>query len=159
MDRLAIRTTLNRDYTSEVLTEVSQERQRQDDKFGDQTGHSDGMWLAILAEEFGEIGKALCEGADAREVLDEIIQTAAVAVAWAECLYIREDIATMQKQTPTEKDDSITRQKLQPEPPKSAPLDTLLSRVKRNLKQRETPNSRGDEDINIGRLGNVERLD
>jgi NTP pyrophosphatase (non-canonical NTP hydrolase) len=42
--------------------------------------------LAVLVEEVGEVGKALCDGASQRELRDELIQVAAVAVAWAEAI-------------------------------------------------------------------------
>ena len=157
MDNLAIRTTLNEDYTALVLTEVSTERLRQDAKFGDQTGHSDGMWLAILTEEFGEIGKALCEGDDP---YDEIIQTAAVAVNWAECWLIRKAMESLKTQTQKEKDDIAARQAKTPvvEEKMPTPIETLLARVRRQVAQREAPDSVGDEEINIGRLGQVDRL-
>ena len=132
---------------------------RQDAKFGDQTGHSDGMWLAILAEEFGEIGKALCEGDDP---YDEIIQTAAVAVNWAECWLIRKDMESLKPSTQKEKDDNVARQAKTPEPEVEekipTPIETLLARVRRQVAQREAPDSVGDEEINIGRLGQVDRL-
>ena len=157
MDSLAIRTTLSRDYPLIVLTEVSNERHRQDAKFGDQTGHSDGMWLAILAEEFGEIGKALCEGDDP---YDEIIQTAAVAVNWAECWLIRKDMESLKPSTQKEKDDNAARQAKTPvvEEKMPTPIETLLARVRRQVAQREETASVGDEEINIGRLGQVDRL-
>jgi len=43
------------------------------------------MKLAVLAEEFGEIARAVCER-DWENMKEEIIQTAAVLVAWAESL-------------------------------------------------------------------------
>lgn len=46
----------------------------------------DGYKLAVLAEEFGEVAKALNEGAYPADLREELIQVAAVAVAWVEGL-------------------------------------------------------------------------
>lgn len=67
------------------------ERNRQDRKWGDQSGHRDEHWLAILTEEVGEVAKAML-GADGNgdiseaddEVTKELVQVAAVAIAWLE---------------------------------------------------------------------------
>jgi NTP pyrophosphatase (non-canonical NTP hydrolase) len=74
-----------------VIQEIRAERWRQECKI--QTGNipwdcanptvSDDAKLAVLAEEFGEVARALLEGDGLRE---ELIQTAAVALAWAESL-------------------------------------------------------------------------
>lgn len=74
-----------------VLLEVSAERNRQDTKW-DEQDHGDFVWGAILGEEVGEAHQAALEfefgdsenpNADLRK---ELIQVAAVAVAWIECL-------------------------------------------------------------------------
>jgi NTP pyrophosphatase (non-canonical NTP hydrolase) len=44
---------------------------------------TDGQALAILVEKVGEVARAMCEGKGLR---DELIQVAAVAVAWVERL-------------------------------------------------------------------------
>jgi hypothetical protein len=72
---------------------IDGERIRQDRKWGPQN-HSDMKWLAILAEEFGEIAKAVVERYAEnqqhdptvfdREITLEIVQTAAVCLAWLE---------------------------------------------------------------------------
>jgi NTP pyrophosphatase (non-canonical NTP hydrolase) len=41
------------------------------------------MKLKILVEEVGEVARALCDGTNLRE---ELVQVAAVALAWAEAL-------------------------------------------------------------------------
>jgi len=79
-----------------VLVDVGHERDAQDEKWGDQSGHSDLEWLAILAEEFGEVAHDANElhfRPDSDELDDalacmrrELIQVAAVAVAWVEAL-------------------------------------------------------------------------
>jgi hypothetical protein len=80
--------------TDGVVEEVRLERIRQDRKWGQQN-HGPLGWLAILAEEFGEVSKEVCEldvgKVDGVERLyrlkcyrDELIQVAAVAVAMVE---------------------------------------------------------------------------
>jgi len=68
---------------TDILKLIQMERVFQDTKWGEQN-HSDLKWLVILIEEVGEIGKAILEGKDA-EIDKEIIQSAAVCVAWLEC--------------------------------------------------------------------------
>ena len=80
-----------------VLAKINDERIRQQDKWGEQN-HHDFAWLAILSEEFGEVGRAVCEQLNnkygklaLRENLEiELIQTVAVCVAWIECIRRRE---------------------------------------------------------------------
>lgn len=78
-----------------VLADVVNERERQERKFGpDRTCASPRMTnlecLAVLAEEFGEVSRAVCErewgGKGLDELRAELIQVAAVAVAWVEGL-------------------------------------------------------------------------
>jgi len=71
-------------HKDKVLSEVHFERERQDNKWGVQN-HDPYFWYSILGEEFGEIGKALCEK-DFKNYREELIQTAAVCVAMLECL-------------------------------------------------------------------------
>ncbi len=79
--------------TQQVLNEVSQERARQENKWGQQN-HSPANWLMILGEEVGEVNKAALEtyfkyeGADKdySSYREELIQVAAVAVAMVESL-------------------------------------------------------------------------
>lgn len=52
----------------------------QDKKWGEQN-HRDSTWLAILSEEVGEAAKAILEG---KNLDEEVVQIAAVAVAWEE---------------------------------------------------------------------------
>lgn len=76
-----------------VIADVIFERTFQERKWGVQE-HPGDTWLRILAEEFGEIAKAVNESASAeleadliRELAnlrEEIVQTCAVGVAWLE---------------------------------------------------------------------------
>lgn len=65
-----------------ILEHIRQERQLQDGKWGVQD-HDDLQWLSILMEEVGEVAKALLQRGKAAE---ELVQVAAVAVAWLENL-------------------------------------------------------------------------
>ena len=65
-----------------VLWKVRHERQRQDEKWGEQN-HSPLYWLGILVEEVGELSKEIIEGHEL-SCQKELIQVAAVAVAWLE---------------------------------------------------------------------------
>ena len=81
--------------TSGVLDEVYHERDHQNAKWGEQN-HNDFIWTAILGEEVGETAQqALWAHFDndepkgpgnANSVREELIQVAAVAVAWIECI-------------------------------------------------------------------------
>src|SRR5258708_56706 len=76
-----------------VLWDVVAERRRQDEKFGllppsILPGKDEWRKLAVLGEEVGEVARAMLEtdlGNDTQEhVEEELIQVAAVAVAWVE---------------------------------------------------------------------------
>lgn len=80
--------------TKKVLQEIDDERLRQDVKWGEQN-HSDLYWLGILVEEVGELSRRIIERKCddlLRErkcddlLREELVQCAAVAVAWLECL-------------------------------------------------------------------------
>jgi hypothetical protein len=88
-------------YTTDVLAQVLdlvvRERHRQDQKWGSIDNFDSRPlpnWLAILAEEFGEVAEEVCEigvhGLDTPErrnaLRNELIQVAAVAVAMIEHL-------------------------------------------------------------------------
>lgn len=69
-----------------VLEEVLLERDDQERKWGTQN-HIDFKWFAILAEEVGEAAEAALENDQGRgELREELVQTAAVAVAWIEAI-------------------------------------------------------------------------
>jgi NTP pyrophosphatase (non-canonical NTP hydrolase) len=74
----------NQAIQDQVLMRVLQERERQVLKHGPKADeHPPEKWLVILAEEFGEVSKALNEN-DPLEYYTELIQVAAVAIAAAE---------------------------------------------------------------------------
>lgn len=91
--------------TGDVLEEVYRERNRQQElkakgKFKwtcDSPSQSDARKLTVLAEEFGEVSREVCDSMIADDkgepggmhlvrLRKELIQVAAVAVAWAEAL-------------------------------------------------------------------------
>ncbi len=82
-------------HTQDVLNEVHLERFAQEQKWGQQN-HEPARYLAILAEEFGEVAKEVVEFTWAgdpevrrqrlQNMRKELIQTAAVAVAMVEAL-------------------------------------------------------------------------
>ena len=69
----------------DVVDLIKKERLSQLAKWGDQN-NKDLFWLAILTEELGEVSKAIIEGEDVNKIKAEIIQVAAVSVAWLEKL-------------------------------------------------------------------------
>jgi NTP pyrophosphatase (non-canonical NTP hydrolase) len=66
----------------EILDEVLGELRRQDEKWVPQRDHHPLYWLAILTEEFGEVGKALTEG-NRVVYRAELVHVAAVAAQMA----------------------------------------------------------------------------
>jgi NTP pyrophosphatase (non-canonical NTP hydrolase) len=76
---------------AEVLIDINLERESQLSKWGIQR-HDMGKWLAILAEEFGEVAQAMqpslgltsVKESDASDLYKELVQVAAVACAIAE---------------------------------------------------------------------------
>jgi hypothetical protein len=98
--------------TDAVLDEVFEERERQEKKWGVQN-HDPMVWLAILAEEFGEVAKDVCDSAvslnkacDYTKMLAayknyraELVQVAAVAVAMIES-YDRGQMSMPDTRTP-----------------------------------------------------------
>lgn len=62
---------------------IRQERERQDEKWGEQN-HLPSMWMLIAQEEMGEVAKAILERKP-DEYRQELIQAAAVLTAWLEC--------------------------------------------------------------------------
>lgn len=73
---------------SAVFAAIVVERWRQQEKHGDAVaGNIDPLLkLAILTEEVGEVAKALLDGEPLENLRAELVQVAAVAVAWLESL-------------------------------------------------------------------------
>lgn len=77
--------TIDSARLNQVLIDVVWERVQQVERWGDQH-HDDGFWLAVETEELGEVARAMLkqkptENGNLRE---ELIQVAAVAIAWVE---------------------------------------------------------------------------
>ena len=76
---------------------INQERRRQDEKWGRRPGYwpaSQDRKLAVLVEEVGEVAEAILtdsKGKPAQDIRMELVQVAAVAVAWLETLPVKED--------------------------------------------------------------------
>jgi len=74
------------DFDNSILNEVLAERERQDKKWGGVPGIDrldDHTYAAVLGEEFGEVCQAWLQR-EVKELRLELIQVAAVAVAWIE---------------------------------------------------------------------------
>jgi len=70
-------------HRERILREISEERERQMEKFGhDFEGRDPWEWLTILLEEAGEAVEAIANGDEHAQV--EIVQCAAVLVCWLE---------------------------------------------------------------------------
>ena len=80
------------DHLMSVLLDVAAERGRQDAKWGADRDYPHGMWALILGEEYGEACEAVLEidefnpGPGLTELRAELVQVAAVAVAWIEAI-------------------------------------------------------------------------
>lgn len=79
------------DRASEAFHSVIEERQRQDDKWGEQN-HDDTVWLTVLAEEVGEAAQEVLtirnpkDGNGHGNLREEAVHVAAVALAWVEAI-------------------------------------------------------------------------
>lgn len=75
--------------STKVMSDIAGERIRQNEKWGEQN-HDDYTWLAILSEEIGETAQAALHnefGGCAKGTLRaELVQVAAVAIQWLECI-------------------------------------------------------------------------
>ena len=70
------------------ISDIMDERANQDAKWGEQN-HDDLYWLGILVEEVGELSKNIIEKQTATvrvKKREELVQVAAVALVWLECL-------------------------------------------------------------------------
>lgn len=82
--------------TSNVLDDVYRERVRQEKLVGQKFDWTaaqlnvPGDWkLRILVEEIGEVARAIHDDQPAQELYEELVQVAAIAVAWGEALLTR----------------------------------------------------------------------
>ena len=70
-------------YFDYAIEEIRKERTRQILKWGDNRMLSNWTWIAVITEEIGEVAQAALKG-QLPNVHHELIQVAAVAVAWLE---------------------------------------------------------------------------
>jgi NTP pyrophosphatase (non-canonical NTP hydrolase) len=77
---------------AQILLDVVEERRRQDflksqGKFAHTCADAmpASIKLAVLAEEFGEVARAVCER-DYANLREELVQVAAICVAWLEAI-------------------------------------------------------------------------
>ena len=71
-----------------VLEDILAEREFQDNKWGDQVNNTNELWNVIATEEVGEAAREIYEHGD--NLYTEVIQCAAVYMAWAEALHRNE---------------------------------------------------------------------
>lgn len=71
--------------TNKVLVEVAEERRRQDVKWGKHRIHEPQHWIALMAEELGEVARGMLK-VNLDNYRAELIQLAALAVAACESL-------------------------------------------------------------------------
>lgn len=73
-----------------AVLSVLEERARQDEKWGDQSGQPPMVWVAILTEEVGEVAQEALRNSFAGKSLadyrTEMVQVAAVALAAVEAV-------------------------------------------------------------------------
>ena len=55
-------------------------------KSAEQMPWTDPFWLPVLVEEVGEVARAMCDHESAERVREELIQVAAMALAWADAV-------------------------------------------------------------------------
>ena len=80
---------------TDIYSEIDDERRRQNEKWGGTHAWGTGdcssrsvhnsTKLMVLAEECGEVARAVLD-IDAEQLRAELVQVAAVAVAWLECM-------------------------------------------------------------------------
>lgn len=75
-------------HRARIYTLIEQERKRQLHQWGEQD-HGPDRWLTILHEETGEVAKVINEERYS-QLATELVQVAAVCVAWLERLFMPE---------------------------------------------------------------------
>ncbi len=69
-----------------LFWDIFDERNRQDDKWGADRKLPNDTWYRILGEEVGEVAMALNDNEPVENLRAELVQVAATAIAWLECL-------------------------------------------------------------------------
>jgi len=81
---------LSEDVLLEALEEIKAEDVRQRKKFGNQY-HSSARWFLILAEEVGELAKAILEDEDPQLVIAEALQVTTLVLKISQMARAEED--------------------------------------------------------------------
>jgi len=87
---------MDRESVRQIISEILDERLVQNEKWGEQN-HDDSLWACILMEEVGETTQAIFDltcyipgtvsyDTEKGKTREELIQVAAVAIAWLECI-------------------------------------------------------------------------
>ena len=71
------------DIFGKIIDEIIEERLRQNKKWGNHRQLDNRTWLTILVEEVGEVAHADLEH-DQEDLIKELVQCAAVTIAWLE---------------------------------------------------------------------------
>ncbi len=94
-------------YRIKIFNDIIRERDRQDEKWGADRDLSNFVWLTILMEEVGEISEAILKEISWKDARKELIQIAAVTIAWLEALEREYD-----KTKVIEKEDISTKRQI-----------------------------------------------
>lgn len=68
----------------DIFNLINRERENQTDLYGNQMDKTNGRWLPVLVAEVGEVADSLSKNTDQELLKRDLIQVAAVAVAWLE---------------------------------------------------------------------------
>lgn len=118
-----------------IYDRINDERTRQDKKWGDQSGNPHFLWNAVLVEEVGEVANAILEGMHVADggiesLEEELIQVAAVTVAWLEKIQADRPISPEEiKKRIQEQDDLCVTKKM----PRFAPPNGICSGCRRQI--------------------------
>lgn len=77
-------------HMKKALDMIIDEHAYQINKWGVQN-HGDLYWLGILTEEVGELAREIIENKSPNTIEKELVQVAAVAATWLECLEKRKE--------------------------------------------------------------------
>lgn len=77
-------------FTPEIIRRVIEERVKQNTKYPEDRNLPLPLWSTVLAEEVGESARAVLEH-DLVNLEEELVQVAAVAVAWLEDLQYQKE--------------------------------------------------------------------
>jgi NTP pyrophosphatase (non-canonical NTP hydrolase) len=54
--------------------------------------YTDSRWLPVVVEEVGEVARVLCDGENTNRLRAELVQVAAMVIAWIEAIDLERDI-------------------------------------------------------------------